>query len=136
MEAVVCAIGPGIAGTATRLGHGGLAAADAANAASALGGAPLIAPRVSGVDGRERHRGLSHHTLAAIELTLGPVTVAWPEGLTVPAALGAVEIVDVSGWREACAGLPLSHMGRSAAEDPWFFAAAFAAGRLGRRLIA
>ena len=34
------------------------------------------------------------------------------------------------GWREACDGLPLSHMGRGPDEDPAFFAAAFAAGRL------
>ena len=35
-----------------------------------------------------------------------------------------------TGWEAACAPLPLSHMGRGPAEDPWFFAAAFAAGRL------
>jgi len=40
------------------------------------------------------------------------------------------------GWREACAGLPLSHMGRAPDEDPSFFAAAFAAGRLARELAA
>src|SRR5438067_8731242 len=36
-DAAVCAIGPGIVGTGSRLGHGGVAAAEAANAASALG---------------------------------------------------------------------------------------------------
>jgi hypothetical protein len=41
----------------------------------------------------------------------------------------------VSGWEEACAGLPLEHMGRGSAEDPWFFAAAFAAGRLARNHV-
>jgi hypothetical protein len=130
-EAVVCAIGPGIVGTGSRLGHGGLAAADAANAASALGGRPIVAPRVSTVDARERHLGLSHHTLAVLSLCLGEVVVAWPDGLEVPPSV-AVETADVSGWREACAGLPLHSMGRDADEDPWFFAAAFAAGRLAR----
>jgi hypothetical protein len=38
--------------------------------------------------------------------------------------------VDVRGWQEACAGLPLAHMGRGPREDPLFFAAAFAAGRV------
>src|SRR5437764_235330 len=38
-DAVVCAIGPGIVGTGSSLGHGGVAAADAANTAAALGGA-------------------------------------------------------------------------------------------------
>ncbi|MEX0817338.1 MAG: DUF3866 family protein [Gaiellales bacterium] len=134
-EAVVCGIGPGIVGTGTSLGHGGVVAAAAANAANALGGTPIIAPRVSGADRRERHRGVSHHTLAALALCLGPVRVAWPAGLAAPAELGAVDEVDVSGWAEACAGLPLSHMGRGPDEDPDFFAAAFAAGRLAASLI-
>jgi Protein of unknown function (DUF3866) len=129
-EAVVASVGPGIVGTGTALGHGALAAADVANAASALGGRPVLAPRVSFGDDRERHRGLSHHTRAVLDLILGAVTVPWPSGLDAP----DVEVVevDVSGWEEACAGLPLSHMGREPGDDPWFFAAAFAAGRLAR----
>jgi hypothetical protein len=44
--------------------------------------------------------------------------------------------VRVDGWQEACSSLPLLHMGRGPADDPWFFAAAFAAGRLARaRLV-
>jgi len=135
MDAIVCAIGPGVVGTNSRMGHGGVAAAEAANAASALGGVPIIAPRLSEADERYRHRGVSHHTLAAIELSLGTVKVAWPAGQPVPADVGSVEEVDDHDWEEACAGLPLAHMGRGAAEDPVFFAAAFAAGRLARRLL-
>lgn len=132
LDAVVCAIGPGIVGTGTRYGHGGVAAAEAANAAGALGGDPILAPRLSEADARERHRGVSHHTLAVVELSLGPLTVAWPAGLGSPSGLDAVETVDVTGWREECAGLPLSHMGRGPEEDPSFFAGSFAAGRLAR----
>jgi hypothetical protein len=116
----VCAIGPGIVGTASRLGHGGLAAAAAANAASALGGRAVIAVRMSEADPRERHRGLSHHAQAVLDLCLGEVFVA--------------EERHADGWREACEGLPLKHMGRGRDEDPAFFAAAFAAGRLAREL--
>jgi hypothetical protein len=134
-EAVVCAIGPGIVGTGSRLGHGGLAAAEAANAASALGGAPVLAARVSSADERERHRGVSHHTEAVLALCVERVTVAWPEGLEAPAWVEPKQDVDVAGWEEACVGLPLSHMGRGPKEEPWFFAAAFAAGRLARRLV-
>ncbi|MGH3011342.1 MAG: DUF3866 family protein, partial [Gaiellaceae bacterium] len=86
-DTVVCAIGPGIVGTGSRFGHGALVAAEAANAAGALGGTPVLAPRVSTADERERHRGLSHHTLAALELVQGAVAVAWPAGLDVPAEL-------------------------------------------------
>jgi hypothetical protein len=136
MDAIVCSIGPGVIGTNSRMGHGGVAAAEAANTASALGGMPILAPRLSEADERDRHRGVSHHTLAAIELSLGALKVAWPAGHPVPPDVGAVEEVNVHDWKEACAGLPLTHMGRGPAEDPAFFAAAFAAGRLATRLLA
>jgi Protein of unknown function (DUF3866) len=132
-DAVVCAIGPGIVGTGTPLGHGGLAAADAANAAAALGGRAVVAPRVSTADSRERHRGLSHHTRSVLELCLGDVVLAWPSGLEPPDVPAAT--VEVEGWEEACAGLALSHMGRGPADDAWFFAGAFAAGRLARQML-
>jgi uncharacterized protein DUF3866 len=135
-DVAVCSIGPGIVGTGSTLGHGGLAAADAANAATALNGSPILAVRASEADERERHRGVSHHSRATLELCLGTVAVAWPEGYAAPAWLEARESVDVTGWQEACAGVPLEHMGRSPAEDPLFFAAAFAAGRLARSLVA
>jgi hypothetical protein len=130
VDAVVCGIGPGVVGTATLLGHGGMAAAEAASVAHALGGEPILALRVSGADARERHRGTSHHARAV--LACAPqVRAAWPVGcpLEPPDAAGLVD-VHVGGWREATAGLPLRHMGRGPDADPWFFAAAFAAGRL------
>jgi hypothetical protein len=118
-DVAVCAIGPGIVGTGTRFGHGGVGAADAANAALALGGRPVVAARVSGADERDRHRGLSHHTEAVLALVQGDVVVG----------------EDGPGWREACDGLPLSHMGRGPDEDPEFFEAAYAAGVAARRLL-
>jgi Protein of unknown function (DUF3866) len=123
-DASVCAIGPGIVGTGSRLGHGGLAAAEAANAALALGGSPVLCLRTSSADPRERHRGVSHHTRAVLDLVLGDVVVAWPDD------------ADTAGWENACAGLPLSHMGRGPADDPEFFRAAFAAGRVARDMVA
>jgi hypothetical protein len=136
MEAVVCSVGPGIAGTGSFLGHGAVAAAEAANAATALDGRVVLAVRISEGDERERHRGVSHHARAVLELCLGDVALAWPKGLEAPDWLSAHEEVDVEGWREACAGLPLAHMGRGPDDDPWFFAAAFAAGRLARSFAA
>jgi hypothetical protein len=133
-DAVVCGIGPGIVGTGTDLGHGGLAVADAANAAAALRGRAIVTVRFSGGDLRERHQGVSHHTRAAVALCLGAREVAWPAGLARPGPSWQerVEQVPVDGWADACAGLPLLHMGRGPEDDPWFFAAAFAAGRLAR----
>jgi hypothetical protein len=120
-DAAVCAVGPGIVGTGSRLGHGALTLADAANAATALGGRPVLAVRASEADTRERHRGVSHHTRAVLDLALGAVVVA-------DDAAG-------EGWEEACAGLPLEHMGRGPTDDPAFFRAAFAAGVAARRLL-
>ena len=120
-DSIVCSLGPGIVGTGTALGHGGLAAAQAVNAAAALGGRPILAPRMSRGDTRERHRGLSHHTEAVLRVCLAEPLVA--AGL------------EPEGWREACAGLPLSHMGRGPDDDPDFFAAAFASGLLARGLL-
>jgi hypothetical protein len=133
-DAVVCSVGPGIVGTGSRLGHGGVAAASAAHLAKTLGGEPVLAVRVSSEDERERHRGVSHHTRAVIELCGGSVRVAWPRGLEAPDWLRQREEVDAEGWQEATVGLPLSHMGRGPEREPWFFAAAFAAGRVARRL--
>ena len=135
-DAVVCAVGPGIVGTGSPLGHGGLATADAANAATGLGGSPVIAVRASDADRRDRHRGVSHHVRAALPLCLGAVKVAWPAGRPAPEWLEPRAEVDASGWREACAGLPLSHMRRGPEEDAVFFEAAFAAGIVARDLLA
>jgi Protein of unknown function (DUF3866) len=128
-DAVLCSIGPGIVGTASAWGHGGLSVAEAVLTTRTLGGRPLLAVRYSEGDPRDRHRGLSHHTRAVLALA-EEVEVGWPEGLAVPDGLEQVTAVDVSGWEDACAGLALSHMGRGADEDPWFFAVAYAAGRL------
>jgi hypothetical protein len=120
-DVAVCAVGPGIIGTGTRFGHGAVALAEAANVASALGGTPILAQRVSAADERERHRGVSHHTGAVSDLALGDLLIA-------PAETGA-------GWREACDGLPISHMGRGVDLEDAHFAAAFAAGRLARNRV-
>jgi hypothetical protein len=129
-DVAVCAIGPGVVGTGSSFGHGGMAAASAAHAARSLGGEPILAVRASHGDPRERHRGLSHHVRDILRLADG-VTAAWPRGYDVPAGL-EVEEVDVDGWEDACTGLPLAHMGRGPGDDPLFFAAAFAAGRAAR----
>jgi hypothetical protein len=137
-DAAVCSVGPGVVGTATALGHGGMAAGVALAAAAGLAGRPVLALRVSHGDPRERHRGVSHHTLDVLGLTgAARPRFAWPEGLdprdeAEEALAESAEWIDASDWREACSGLPLSHMGRGRDDDPSFFAAAYAAGLLAR----
>ena len=120
-DVVICSLGPGIVGTGSRLGTGALSLADAANVATALGGRPVLAVRRSDADERERHRGTSHHAETVLELCLGEV-------VTADADAG-------EGWEEACAGLPLGHMGRGPADDPAFFRSAYAAGLAARELL-
>jgi hypothetical protein len=134
-DVVVCGIGPGVVGTGSEYGHGGLALAEAANVAGALGGRAIVTVRYSEADLRERHHGVSHHTRSAVRLILGPYEVAWPSGLDLDASLGPYVEIQIDGWREATANLPLSYMGRQQHDDPWFFAAAFAAGRYARSLL-
>jgi len=140
-DAVVAGPGPGIIGSETELGHGGMAALDTAHAALALGRPTVISPRLSDGDSRERHRPVSHHTLTVLRMLLAPVEVAVPAGNPVATAV----LADAAGWRHrlrevpvdlagyASSGLPAQTMGRTIEEDPLFFAAALAAGGALRR---
>ena len=128
-DAAIVGPGPGIVGSATALGHGGLAALDAAHAALSLGCRTIVVPRMSSGDQRPRHRGLSHHSRAVLELMLRPAIVAVPEG-EVPALPGAHEVraaaAELEGY--AASGLPVTTMGRAMEEDELFFRAALAGG--------
>ncbi|HXS46353.1 MAG TPA: DUF3866 family protein [Solirubrobacterales bacterium] len=133
--------GPGIIGSETRLGHGGMAALDSAHASLALGLPTMLSPRLSAADPRERHREVSHHTLTVMQMLLGAVEIAVPAGNPVVMA----QLAEASAWRHklqeapadlagyAASGLPSRTMGRSLDEDPLFFAAPLAAGVALRR---
>jgi uncharacterized protein DUF3866 len=115
-DAAIAGPGPGILGSATALGHGGMEALDTAHAALALGCRTILVPRMSSGDARARHRGVSHHTRTMLDLVLKPVEVATPGD------------EDLAGYLDS--GLPATTMGRSAEEDPTFFMAALAGGRM------
>jgi hypothetical protein len=135
-DAILAGPGPGIIGSDTRLGHGGIAALDTAHAALALGLPTLISPRLSAADPRERHRGISHHTRTVLDLLLAPVEVAVPEGEEeVLASLKLatagrhrlqVGKADLEGY--TASGLPIRTMGRGIEDDALFFKAPLAAG--------
>jgi hypothetical protein len=137
-DAILVGPGPGIIGSETNLGHGGMAALDSAHAALSLRLPTLISPRLSSSDPRERHRGLSHHTQTVLDLLLAPVDIAVPEDR--PEAIAALKSAGGDRHRlrpapanlapYAASGLPTTTMGRSHVDDPLFFAAALAAGNL------
>jgi hypothetical protein len=137
-DAILAGPGPGIIGSATRLGHGGMAALDTAHATLALGMRALLSPRLSATDPRDRHRGVSHHTVTVLQMLLSPVDIAVPNGngeiidALEEAGEGRHRLraapADLDGY--AASGLPIATMGRSLREDPLFFAAPLAAGKV------
>jgi len=77
--AIVCQ-GPGNTGAGSKYGFSGIQQGEALNAAGILGGKPIAVPRISFADRRERHRGVSHHTLTVLaEIALSPSVIAIPE---------------------------------------------------------
>ena len=142
-DVAVVAQGPGNLGTGTRWGFSGVAAGEAVNAVAALAGRPVAALRVSEADPRERHRGVSHHSLTSygrVALARADVVVpVLPGGFGARVAaqagpLGARHTlvrVGVGGLDEALrrCPAPLSTMGRGMDEDGAYFLAAAAAGR-------
>jgi hypothetical protein len=135
-DAILVGPGPGIIGSDTEFGHGGMEALNSAHAALSLKLPTVISPRLSSGDPRERHRGLSHHTATVLELLLAPVTVAIPEGA--PEIASQIDAaspgrhrleqlsVDLDGY--AASGLPTSTMGRQLRDDRLFFEAPLATG--------
>jgi len=148
-EVTVVTQGPGNLGTGTRWGFSGVAAGEAVNAAGTLGGRPVAALRVSDADVRERHRGVSHHSLTAygrVALTAADVVVPVLDGdLGARVEAGAAPLadrhrlvrVDLAGLMEALTAAPvrLSSMGRALDEDPACFLASAAAGRHAAALL-
>jgi hypothetical protein len=79
-DVAVVTQGPGNLGTGTRWGFSGVQAGDVINAAGVLRGRPVATLRISGADARERHRGISHHSLTAYgRVALTPADVVVPD---------------------------------------------------------
>jgi 8-oxo-dGTP pyrophosphatase MutT (NUDIX family) len=149
-ELAIVAQGPGNLGTGTRWGFSGVAAGEAINAAAALHGRPVGSLRISEADGRERHRGISHHSLTAYgRVALARADLVVPEldgdlGARVRAAAAALSglhnlvFVSVTGLAQALRDSPvaLQTMGRDLTADLPYFLAAAAAGRHAAALTA
>ena len=155
-ELVVVTQGPGNLGTGTRWGFSGVTAGEAINAAAILGGRPVGTLRMSAADARERHRGVSHHSLTAYgRVALCPADIAVPD-LTDDESPAMAELaerltaslqqlgsrhrlvtVSLSGLRAVLAEspIPLSSMGRGLDDDPAYFLAAAVGGRHAAMLL-
>jgi hypothetical protein len=143
-DVAIIALGPGIVGTATAFGHGGVAQGEAINAAGALGGVAIAALRLSFADDRPRHVPVSHQTLAAlVGVALCRAIVAVPALGDATQAAAVDETLETAGvWERherrfvsdtslpEMRGVATRTMGRTPEQDPAFFHAAAAAGRV------
>ncbi|MDR6224587.1 DUF3866 family protein [Desmospora profundinema] len=133
-DLVFVSMGPGIVGTGTPFGFSGVEQGEAVNTVAALKGVPVFIPRIQGVDGRERHRGVSHHTLTNLErVALAPAEVPLPDPLepelslqveTIPRRHRTFSIAVTEVEAEVILRtypFPLRSMGRGVSEDPLFF---------------
>jgi hypothetical protein len=141
--------GPGNLGTGTRWGFSGVASGEAVNATAVLAGRAVAALRISQADSRERHRGVSHHSLTALgRVALATADIAVPAlggefGAAVATAVASLSpphrlvTVEVDGLREAIAAAPVtaSSMGRGLDDDAAYFLGCAAAGRHAASLI-
>ena len=144
-DIVVAAMGPGGVGTGTRLGYSGIELAQVVDAAGGLGGRPIACVRVSFSDARDRHQGVSHHSLTSLNLAARPCRIALPKlpvvqrdelvrQLTESGACKVHEVVFADGrpgleLLEA-RGVSPTTMGRAMDESPEAFLAAAAAGAI------
>jgi Protein of unknown function (DUF3866) len=152
-EVIVVADGPGNLGTDTTWGVSALASGHALMAAETLHGRPIPALRVSFADERQRHRGVSHHSLTILaDVCKIDVNVPVPvldreeQRIAVWDALRSRRIEEIHHLVEVD-GLPaveelrareiaVETMGRGIDDDPAFFLAAGAAGVLAGRMAA
>jgi hypothetical protein len=135
-DLVIVGMGPGVVGMGHPLATTAVDVAAVLDAVDHLGGRPILAVRYSDADPRERHRGVSHHSEAVLELVRSTVDVAVPTGVAFPVLrhrVTPVHDVDVPGLL-AGLGLRVTSMGRGPEVDPAFYSVAGAAGTLASRV--
>lgn len=134
-DVVIVAMGPGVVGTGHALGTTSVEVAAVVDAAAALSARPIVAARASDGDTRERHQGLSHHTVTALRLAAVAADVPLPAGpafdqvaarVPAPHRVPRVEVPDLHAL-VATDDLRITTMGRGLDDDPLFFACAAAA---------
>ncbi|HEU5001348.1 MAG TPA: DUF3866 family protein [Actinomycetota bacterium] len=151
-DVTLVAPGPGIVGTDTTLGHTGMEVGLTLTAAAALGGEPIASLRISAADPRERHRGVSHHTVSALRYATPirsriavpvleqPLRAAVWDRLQAEGIVERHDVTEVDAAQTlealAAAGLQPHSMGRSVADDAPFHLAAGAAALLAAGLLA
>lgn len=144
-QVIIVIMGPGVVGTNTKWGTTALELGQIINAVHVLGGKSYTIPRLSYAEQRERHYGLSHHTITAInQVSLAKTRLVLPELSKTKKEylLKQLQILHLEKcqlvWGQGQRGIQfaremgfvLSSMGRKYEDDPAFFLAASAVGEV------
>ncbi|GAE36855.1 DUF3866 family protein [Halalkalibacter akibai] len=149
---ILISVGPGVVGSGTRFGFSGMIMSHWSHTISALEGVPIWIPRMSTADVRERHMGISHHTLTPLcQFTFQKALLPLPyvNGIETEKLKQQIdqyrpfqanhdilfaEKDHVSSLIDCAlrkAQLPIQTMGRKFEDDPLFFCAVAEAVRVG-----
>ena len=149
-DIIIVTMGPGIVGTGTKWGFTGVEQGEILNAVDVLQGIPIAVPRISFADARQRHHGISHHTITVLTRIcrvdcLVPLPLLEEEGMSF--ILEQIRQEGLFGRYHFCAedgsavmnaikqsGLKITTMGRGPEQEKEFFltlgAAALTAARV------
>ncbi|WP_418792399.1 DUF3866 family protein [Phosphitispora sp. TUW77] len=150
-DVIIVTMGPGIVGTGTKYGFTGIEQGEIINAVNILEGKPIAIPRISFVDPRDRHLGISHHTITVLtKIAITPCVIPMPTMDPIKEQFVNKQIIK--------SGIPFDHevivedgapalryliekdivvttMGRTMSQDREYFLAAGAAGILATRYV-
>jgi hypothetical protein len=145
-DLIIVALGPGVVGTGTAFGFSGIEQSWVIDLVSKLHGLAVVAPRISGADSRERHLGISHHSLTILKMANHSALLGFSR--LIPPSLAdhifkKLQINDLLKEHQWYLiddppaeklfqehEIKVKTMGRSIQEDPWFFQSTVAAGVL------
>ena len=151
-DLILIAMGPGNVGTGTEFGTTALEAGQMINAVYSLEGNPILIPRISFQDMRNRHQGISHHVITVLnKIALVPCSLVLPKLQDINKhnhldkqikenKLTAKHKLIYESGAEGLdylkkSGFSVTTMGRSFDEDREFFLTASAAGAFAARLV-
>ncbi len=145
-DLIIIALGPGIVGTGTAFGFSGIEQSWYIDIVSKLQGTALAVPRISDADSRERHLGISHHSLTILQLASHPALLGLSKRLPKPFFDQIIDrlrdhhLLKEHHWylvNDPSAEdlfkeyqIQVKTMGRGIQEEPWFFQSSVTTGFL------